>query len=136
MTDTTQKIEKPKEPAGLAPPKAATVAEAPAPAVEESRWYRVHFLRNQKGSGKVITRIGAGMARFKASQTDEKAEDFPTKILKLTPAQAAEFEKNPAFDIRNSAAPAPKGLGKKQVSRTIAPVTSTEGETKKEEGGS
>ena len=47
MTDTTQKIEKPKEPAGLAPPKAATVAEAPAPAVEESRWYRVHFLRNR-----------------------------------------------------------------------------------------
>ena len=149
MTDTTQKNEKPKEVAAASPPKVEPVEKAPsppapaveappvlAPAVEESRWYRVHFLRHQKGSGKVITRIGAGMARFKASQTDEKAEDFPTKILKLTPAQAAEFEKNPAFDIRNSVAPEPKGLGKKQVSRTIAPVTSTEGETKKEEGGS
>lgn len=128
MSDTTQKIKKLKDEEQAAVPVVET-AEAP-------RWYRVHFLRNQKGPGKVVTRIGSGMARFKASQTDKEAEDFPTKILRLTAEQAAEFEKNPAFVIQNSAPPEPKGLGKKLVSRTISPETKPAGETKVEEGGS
>ena len=128
MTDTTQKIKK------LRDDEQAALAVANAGKEETPRWYRLHFLRNQKGPGKVITRIGAGMARFKASQTDPEAEDFPTKLVRLTAAQAAEFEANPAFDIRNSAPPEPKGLGKKLVSRTISPVTTTEGETKNEGG--
>jgi hypothetical protein len=32
------------------------------------------------------------MARFKASQTDPEAEDFPTKIVKLTEVEAAAFK--------------------------------------------
>lgn len=124
MTDTTQKTSRKA-------PEAAAGAEE-----QESGWYRLHFLRNQTGPGKVLTRVGAGMARFKASQTDPEAEDFPTKIVKLTPAQAAEFAKNPAFDIRNSKAPEAKGLGKKLVQRSIGATNPTDGETKVEEGGS
>lgn len=120
MTDTTQKI-KAKE----------------APAAGESGWYRLHFLRNQKGPGKVLARVGSGMARFKASQTDKDAEDFPTKTVKLTTEQAAEFAANPCFDIRPAKAPEPKGLGKKLTERTIganqtAPLTA---DAKIEEGG-
>ena len=126
MTDTTQKTSRKA-------PEAVAGAEE-----EKSGWYRLHFLRNQAGPGKVITRVGAGMARFKASQTDPEAEDFPTKVVKLTPEQAADFARNPAFDIRPSKAPAPKGLGTKLVQRTIGSTNTTpaEGETKVEEGGS
>ncbi len=126
MTDTTQKTSRKA-------PEAAAGAEE-----EKSGWYRLHFLRNQAGSGKVLTRVGAGMARFKASQDNPEAEDFPTKIVKLTEAQAAEFAKNPAFDIRNSKPPEPKGLGKKLTQRTIGSTITTPaaGETKVEEGGS
>lgn len=124
MTDTTQKTSRKA-------PEAAAGAEE-----EKSGWYRLHFLRKQAGPGKVIARIGSGMARFKASQTDPDAEDFPTKIVKLTEAQAEEFAKNPAFDIRNSKPPEPKGLGKKLVQRSIGATNTTGGETKVEEGGS
>ena len=113
MTDTTQKTSR------KAPEAAAGAEET------KSGWYRLHFLRNQTGPCKVITRIGAGMARFKASQTDPEAE-------------AAAFAANPAFDIRNAKAPEPKGLGKKLTQRTIGATITTpaEGETKVEEGGS
>ncbi len=126
MTDTTQKTSR------KAPEAAAGAEET------KSGWYRLHFLRNQTGPCKVITRIGAGMARFKASQTDPEAEDFPTKVVKLTEAEAAAFAANPAFDIRNAKAPEPKGLGKKLTQRTIGATITTpaEGETKVEEGGS
>jgi hypothetical protein len=80
VTDTTQKTSR------KAPEAAAGAEET------KSGWYRLHFLRNQTGPCKVITRIGAGMARFKASQTDPEAEDFPTKVVKLTEAEAAAFK--------------------------------------------
>jgi hypothetical protein len=100
-------------------------------------WYRFGLRKELTGSRKVIIRLNRTPFKLNVDQTDEEAQDFPSKVAFLTALDVRSLREKPDFFVNPASAPPPGNLSKNLTERgqprpKAAPMT--ESKSMKAEG--